>query len=198
MWTAVCHVCRVSPLASELLWPQFSSRHLVIISQRWLQLLFRSANNHIPSDVTIRVCTIAIDDHVDRSSPCFARFLKPYRHLPSFLFHACILSFLTFLYLYRRNWEIGCRKFVTDSFYTVLGKWNILYSVYIIFAMFYIWHILIWNTQFFAILCIFYILYSRTFHIIFNFCYIRDSTSYVCDILRYIFTTNKRINVPIS
>ena len=65
MWTTrVSRVPCVSPLAS------LAVALVVIIHQPWLQLLFRSADNHVP-------CTIVIEDHVERSSPRFARFVKP-------------------------------------------------------------------------------------------------------------------------
>lgn len=60
-----CTVCVTSGIRASL-----AVALVVIIHQPWLQLLFRSADNHVP-------CTITIEDHVERSSPRFARFVKP-------------------------------------------------------------------------------------------------------------------------
>lgn len=82
-----CAVCVTSGIRASL-----AVALLVIICQRWLQLLFRSADNHVP-------CTIAIEDHVERSSPRFARFVQNRTHAPPP--RACVYHFLA---VYFRNW----------------------------------------------------------------------------------------------
>ena len=131
VWTAVCHVrmsSRVSPLASEPASSDHSSRpvssrHLVIIFQRWLQLLFRSANNHVPS-----ARTIAIDNHVDRSpSPCAfcARFVKlAIASILSRLLASFILLFFSFFFFLCRNCKtLSILRYV--RFIVQPNKWDI-------------------------------------------------------------------------
>lgn len=85
--SVTCVVCVTSGIRASL-----TVALVVIISQRWLQLLFRSADNHAP-------CTIAIEDHVERSSPRFARFVKPDSRFSS----TRVYHFLTAFWIFVRE-----------------------------------------------------------------------------------------------